>query len=241
MSIPLTLLLHFGIVLLLVVALRLARTPTRPIPLLLGFGVVILYWIISPLGFPAQKAVPALAALHWNWLGKIFVIVVTLTALTGTKFFDRFELGLTLKQRTGSVLPAAAGIVLICTFAWAFEASLHDGTDLSRERLLFQGLMPGLDEELVYRGILLALFTRAFITEWQVAGARIGVADITVTLLFAAGHGLFVTHGGLTFGWHGFIEAGVIGCGLVWLRRRTGSLLAPVLAHNLSNFGNSFF
>lgn len=241
MNIPLTLLLHVGVVLLLVVVLRLARMPTRPIPLLLGLGVVVLYWIVSPLGFPAQKALPTLAALHWNWLGKIFAIVIALIGLAATGFLSRSETGLTLRQRTGSLLPAAAGIVLICIFAWAFEASLQDGTDLSAERLLFQGLMPGLDEELVYRGIMLALFARAFATEWQIAGARIGVADIVVTFLFAAGHGLFVTQGGLTFGWHGLIEAGVIGFGLVWLRRRTGSLLAPVIAHNLVNLGDSFF
>lgn len=126
-------------------------------------------------------------------------------------------------------------------FAWTFEASLHDGPDLSAERLLFQGLMPGLDEELVYRGILLALFARAFPPGREIAGARIGVADIAVTFLFAAGHGLYVAHDGLILGWHGLIEAGVIGSALVWLRRRTGSLIAPVLAHNLANLGDSFF
>jgi membrane protease YdiL (CAAX protease family) len=241
MSIPLTLLLHLGIMLLGVTALRLMGIRTRPIPLLLGFGVIVLYWIVSPLGLPAQRALPALSELNWNWLGKVFAIALALAGLAITRGLSRGEIGLTLRQRAGSVLPAALVIALVCIFAWAFEAWLHDGTDFSIERLLFQGIMPGLDEELVYRGILLALFTRAFPTGWEFAGAPIGVADIAVTFLFAAGHGLYVTHDGLIIGWHGLIEAGVIGSALVWLRRRTGSLVAPVIAHNLANFGDSFF
>ncbi|MET0369741.1 MAG: CPBP family glutamic-type intramembrane protease [Sphingobium sp.] len=34
---------------------------------------------------------------------------------------------------------------------------------------------------------------------------------------------------------------GALGAGLFWLRTRTGSLVAPVVAHNLLNFGYSFF
>jgi len=47
-----------------------------------------------------------------------------------------------------------------------------------------------LDEELFWRGLLLALLTRAFGPSREVGHASFGVAEIAVTLLFAAGHSL---------------------------------------------------
>ena len=98
--------------------------------------------------------------------------------------------------------------------------------------------MPGLDEELVFRGLLLAFFVRAFGAGRELAGGTFGLAGVGVTFLFAAGHGLLLlTNGALVMNWHAFIVTGMIGAGLLWLRTRTGSLALPLVAHNLVNFG----
>lgn len=239
-NLPLTLLLHFGILLAAIAALRLTGRSTNPAPLMQGMAVVILYWVASPVGFWLQGELPALSALHWNWIGKLLAIAAALVYFWRTDLTGE-EIGLTWRQRAGSALPAAIVIGLICVFAWGDEMLAADGTDLSAERLLFQGIMPGLDEELVYRGLLLAFFTRAFGPGREIAGGAFGWAGAAVTFLFAAGHGLFVVDRAVVMDWHAFIVTGAIGTGLLWLRTRTGSLVAPYLAHNLSNFGNSFF
>jgi len=77
-------------------------------------------------------------------------------------------------------------------------------------------------EELVFRGVLLALLDRALPQRWRIAGAYIGWGGVALTLSFVALHGL---RPGLL--------AGVLPAALLylWLRERTGSLLAPIAAH----------
>ena len=239
-NMPLTLLLHFGILMAGVLALRVFGRRTAPAPLLMGLGVVVTYWVLSPLGQWIQGHIPLLSTVRWNWLGKVAAIAGALAYWRITRL-PRDEIGLTWRQRTGSILPALVVIILVCAFAWTDEALAADGTNLSAGRLLFQGVMPGLDEELVFRGLLLAFFVRAFGAGREIAGGAFGWAGIAVTFLFAAGHGLVVADGAVVMNWHAFIATGTIGAGLLWLRTRTGSLLLPVITHNLVNFGNSFF
>ena len=240
MNIPLTLALHLGIVLIGMIVLRLTGVRTRGVPLLAGFGIVILYWIVSPLGLRLQEVAPLSAGLHWNWLGKVLALAVALFVWWRSGL-SRDDIGLTMRQRAGSLLPAVLVVALIFAFAWTYEALRPDGTDLSTERLLFQAIMPGLDEELVFRGLLFAFFIRTFGNGGEIPRASRWWAGTSVTFLFAAGHGLSVAQGTIQVDWHALIESGTIGAGLLWLRVRTGSLVMPVLAHNLSNFGDSFF
>ena len=108
-NIPLTLLLHFGVLLAGALALRLFGRRTVAVPLLLGLGVVAMYWVVSPLGFWVQAHLPILSGLHWNWLGKVAAIA---GALIYWRFaqFTRGEIGLTWRQRAGSVAPALVAI-----------------------------------------------------------------------------------------------------------------------------------
>jgi membrane protease YdiL (CAAX protease family) len=77
-------------------------------------------------------------------------------------------------------------------------------------------------EELVFRGVLLALLDRALPQRWRVAGAYIGWGGVALTVSFVALHGL---RPGLLLG---VLPAALL---YLWLRERTGSLLAPIAAH----------
>ena len=77
-------------------------------------------------------------------------------------------------------------------------------------------------EELVFRGVLLALLDRALPQRWRVAGAYIGWGGVALTAAFIALHGL---RPGLLLG---VAPAALL---YLWLRERTGSLLAPIAAH----------
>lgn len=239
-NLPMTFLLHVAASFVGVAALRVSGVRTRLIPYFTATGVIAAYWILSNFGFPAQTALFGKSALHWNWIGKIFVIVAALAFLS-ISGFGREDVGLTWRQRPGSVIPALGMVALLCGIAWIDEALLADGTSLASETLMFQASMPGLDEELVFRGILFALLSNAFAGSGVEQGNGRLWGGIFVTAFFAAGHALFVVDGSVRMDWHALLVTGTLGAGFMWLRVRTNSLVLPVVAHNLCNFGGLFF
>lgn len=210
-------------------------------PLATALACVFLYWVAVVGGSEVQGMIPALADLKWNWVGKIVAIAATLLLIRFMPGVDARSAGLTWRQRAGSLVPVLVCTALMCALAWGAEAYAADGSDLSPERLLYQATMPGIDEELFFRGLLLALLLKVFDERWSLAGAPIGPAAAAITFFFAAGHGLAVVDGTLHFDGFAFAITGALGFGLLWLRQRTGSLVAPVLVHNLLNVGSSFF
>ena len=110
------------------------------------------------------------------------------------------------------------------------------GFRISAEYFLFELSMPGLDEEIFYRGIGLALMNRAFGKSRGLFGAKIGWGLIIISVLFGLVHGVYLTEqmklkidlfSGLLTTFSGFL--------LGWLRERSGSLVLPIAAHNLGN------
>jgi len=96
--------------------------------------------------------------------------------------------------------------------------------------------MPGLAEELLWRGILLAILSRMFTARFKLANAEIGYGAIALTLVFALVHGIqFDKTLALHTDGMNALMAGVTGFALVWLRLRTKSLVLPVVLHNATN------
>jgi membrane protease YdiL (CAAX protease family) len=86
--------------------------------------------------------------------------------------------------------------------------------------------MPGLAEEVAFRGVLLAAAERAAPAARRVAGVPVSIGAALLTATFVGLHG---------FG-PGTLVSVLPGALLyLWLRLRTGSLIAPVIAHNLWN------
>ncbi|MEO1968497.1 MAG: hypothetical protein ABGW87_07270 [Sphingomonadaceae bacterium] len=128
---------------------------------LLALLGLLFYWVLVVVGAEIQARFGP-SGLHWNWLGKLFTIFLLLAAALLVPRAGRREAGLTLRMREGSVGPCLVAAVLLFALSWSAETWAADGTDLSPERLLFQALMPGLDEEIFFRGYFLALLARAF-------------------------------------------------------------------------------
>ena len=149
------------------------------------------------------------------------------------------EMGLTLRQNSGSILPAAFAVLALCAFAWGISLVLGGGREPTMERLIYQATMPGLDEELFFRGLMFAVFLRAFPAA-PAAGYGYWPAATAVTFLFAGGHALLFNKGLLHFDPMFLAYSALLGFGFLWIRHRTGSVLIPVVAHNIINFGNSF-
>ena len=219
----------------------LAREPVNLRAFVGAMLALLFYWAAIVIGAEAQGAIPGLADLKWNWAGKIVTTAAVLIAIAAIPSVTREEVGLRLRLKPDSAGPALVGLALVCALAWGMEMWANDGRDLSPERLVFQALMPGLDEELFFRGLFLTLLMWAFRERWSLFGAPMGPAALVVTFIFAAGHGLAVADGAVRFDPATFALTGALGFGLLWIRQRTGSVLPAIAAHNLINLGNSFF
>ena len=100
--------------------------------------------------------------------------------------------------------------------------------------------MPGLDEEPFFRGLLLLLLHQTFGKGLKVWGAETGWGLWLVTAVFGLLHGITVESGELEVNLWVIVSTGFIGFVATWMRERTGSLVAPVLFHNLINVAQAF-
>ncbi|RMF71081.1 MAG: CPBP family intramembrane metalloprotease [Acidobacteria bacterium] len=176
----------------------------------------------------------------WNWGGKILAILLWICVLILLVRFSRgfkpSDAGFTLKQIPGSVKPAIVGLVaaVLLQVLWVY---LNGGNEYDAEELLFQALMPGADEEPVFRGVLLYLVSRAVISErFSVLGARFNVAGLAVAAVFGLAHSLSFHDHTWHFSFTTLLVTGLYGVIFLWFRERTGSLVFPVVAHNTVNF-----
>ena len=71
-------------------------------------------------------------------------------------------------------------------------------------------------------------------------GAEIGWGFWVIVIIFGMLHGVTVNEGVLAVSFPAIFFTGFIGFILIWMRERTGSLLVPVLFHNIFNFVNAF-
>lgn len=184
-------------------------------------------------------------ALDWNWGGKIAGIATSIVLLIGLWLIGRKpprESGVTLKQDPGALLPALIATAVLVGASIGLEILFDDGVSTDPERLWFQATMPGLDEELHWRGVFLLAMNEAVRGgRLNVLGAPLSWGGLLTVLLFGLGHGVAVQDGEFGFSLLAIAVTGGFGLGLLWIRERTGSIVIPIIAHNLINFCSSFF
>ncbi len=175
----------------------------------------------------------------WNWAGKLAALAGTL-AVMSLPAFGWKRCGMTLDQgpRWGGAIVMFAGLSLLF-FGLALRGA--DGQPDDLETMSFQWTMPGLDEELFYRGTLLLTLNEAFRSRSNLLGAPIGYGGVLTSVLFGLTHALSYEAGEAAFDLMTFAMTGVPSLLLLWLRERTGSLLLPVLAHNIANGASTLF
>jgi membrane protease YdiL (CAAX protease family) len=197
-------------------------------------------WVVASLAtlalFLGLQVVPTLLpgerviGDHWNWSGQLLGLAGTLWValmLARRGVLPWREMGFTWFQRPGSMPPALwVSAAALSLNMLAMNLSSFRLGRVPLETWLYQATLPGLVEEALFRGVLLALLDRAFGARRNLAGAPVGWAGVVVTLVFLALHG--VTAGALL----GVTPAALL---YLWLRARTGSLVAPIVVHNLWN------
>jgi membrane protease YdiL (CAAX protease family) len=178
--------------------------------------------------------VPDMFGGDWNWQGKVMALLVSL-AIASLPLFGWKRTGLTLRQKPGAFAGAAIVFALYCLFFLAI-ALVFPNEDATSETVAFQLTMPGLEEELFYRGILLLALNEAFRGRARVLGIDWGWGAILSSLVFGLAHAFsYSADAGFEVDLMILALTGIPSLLAVWLRERTGSLLLPVLAHNAGN------
>lgn len=167
-----------------------------------------------------------------NWQGKLLALVATLL-IAALPAIGWRRVGLTLRQEQGSLRAAVPVSLLYCAvflgFAIAFPA------EPTAEDVAFQLTMPGLEEELFYRGVLLFALDRAFTARVRLLGVDWGWGALLSSALFGLTHALGFSDGAFAFDPLVMALTALPALIAVWLRLRTGSLLLPILLHNFGN------
>lgn len=203
------------------------RDPQRRAWALVAIAGGVLYLTLRGLLPPATAE--RTPGAHWNWGGHLL-------ALAGM-----LALGALLVRRTGiaprdlgfarpAAVPLAAGVtaaVLLLSFPLHVITAGRAGP-IPASVWLFVATMPGLAEEIAFRGVLLAAAERAAPAARVIAGVPVSLGAALLTTVFVGLHGFGV----------GMLVSVLPGALLyLWLRLRTGSVLVPIVAHNLWNLG----
>lgn len=187
------------------------------------------------------------------WGSQMMGLLLIIWLIYGLKWVTPTESGLCRPW------PGTTGRVVLVVLASATALfvdaylSRHAFTSLWWHERLYFATLPGLVEELFYRGVLVGLLSRAFPHTVPLPGAYTSWGGLVGVLLFALGHHFkfgsnwLLSDVGRAFlqgyGWlliKQFFSAALFfqllfGTLFLWVRERTGSVWAAVAAHCLLN------
>jgi membrane protease YdiL (CAAX protease family) len=198
-----------------------------------GFGLLFVAYVVLDdfiTGLPYTTEIFDLNPAQWNWAGKAYSILLSAAVIAGFGMTARAT-GLVLPLRNlgagiiASILLIPLGVVL----ALAFRPDPP-----SAETLAFQLLMPGLAEELAFRGIAPALLLG--LIRGKDPGPKTPWVVVCIAAVpFGVVHGLGYANGAYSFDLVPALWTFSGGIVYGWLRFTTGSLLFPLLSHGLTN------
>jgi uncharacterized protein len=187
--------------------------------------------------------IPDLAQLSLNssnWAGRLIGLGFSLIVAFLFTDLSRNEFGLTHDTAT-SAKPVVL-IFLLTAVLLGLGCLAKGATANALETIAYQVTMPGLDEEIFFRAVLLTLFNQSFGRSWTVFGAQMGWGIVITSILFGAAHGIhFAKDGLLQFDAVTTLATGAIGFVLGWARERTGSVVPSIIGHNFINSLGLFF
>ena len=236
-----SLLLNALLIFLLLVLIQRRQILAKPALLALFFGV----YFLDNLAITLTNHIPGLQIipnhvwegyLVYGWSGKLYSILLAVALLFLVRpRLTKEEVGLTIRQNEGFLLPTS--LVVLALAAWALVVGLNSPKGQPDIRLLiYLAVIPGLNEELIYRGFLLAILNKLIPPKFTLFAAPVGWGVIVTSVLFGLLHGVWLDSS-LTFHLDTIALRNSTVSGLVfaWLRERTGSLLVPILAHGLED------
>ena len=205
---------------------------TRRWGLLVGAGLfVVLSFILTSL-----PRVNGFRNHHWAWQESLLLLGFSILLAVVGPGISLATFGVTSRLRPGSLKPAIPALGIAVLISVVFFA-LGSRRTLDAEGWIYLSLMPGLAEELLFRGVFQSLLNEVFGRPWSFANAQFGWALFVSTLLFATANGLLTVdsqlhaHLSLVRGIAPLISGLIAG----WVRERTDSIWPTVVGHNLVN------
>jgi membrane protease YdiL (CAAX protease family) len=174
--------------------------------------------------------------LHWAWQASLLITALTVIVAWLAPEVSFASIGVTSSLRPGWFKPGI--VALLIAAALPAVAFIHGSrVQLTGEGWAYLLVMPGLAEELLFRGLYQSLLNRALGRGWRFGGAEFGWGLLITSVLFAGSNGLIAIddqlHARLVLpaAIAPFIASLVSG----WVRERTNSVWPSVVGHNLSN------
>jgi membrane protease YdiL (CAAX protease family) len=167
----------------------------------------------------------------WNWFGKSMSIAFSCLLLSCSPWL-RQNVGLRWRQAPGSAR-LSVGCFLVYLGCASGIGFLITPMKFAADTLMFQFFMPPVAEELQHRGILLALFERAFGQSPMSCRLRFGYAALLSSLIFGLLHGATIVDGQFQFSFLFFSTTAAWAALAALVRTRSGSLLWPMIYHGV--------
>ena len=182
-------------------------------------------------------------AVYCNWSPKIYSIVFALLLLIPLKkIITPDEIGLRLRQNKDSIKFSL--IVTVCIFLTALIPGLLGNKGVfDTKTLLYLAIMPGLNEELIYRGFLLGFMNKLFDKKFRILRTNFGWGAILTSIAFGLLHGFRLTENyNIEFNnGMNIILTGVYGFVFALMKEKSGSLAFPIIAHSTIDFFHFLF
>lgn len=196
------------------------------------FSIIYIFYqivLILPRFVPGLNFIDS----KWNWEGKILGILFGIVCyFVFRNFFkenDFFTLRQNMENFKKTLLVAVFAVLIVTIIAYFMGSSEFNG-----ETLAFQLTMPGIDEEIMFRGILLGLLMTALRDKFPFLDNP-GV--LLTAVLFGFMHALTMDKDySISFEPIYFIHTGIGGFIFGWITLKTRSILLAVLVHGAANF-----
>ena len=197
------------------------------------------FFILNQFLLELPRQIPELRIIdgNWNWSGKIYTLIGSiLFYMLFRKVFIKYDF-FTFKQKNNTLKPTISVTVIVVFIAIGLAFFLYGKSESNLETLLFQITMPGLDEEFAFRGIMLGLLSTSLKSKINFGSLNLGNPAILITsILFGLVHSFQLDNNwNFSQNWIYFIQTSVYGLILCWMTIKSGSILMPILSHNLTN------
>ena len=170
----------------------------------------------------------------WNWAGKAGELLLGLLFIYTAGILTKKEAGWTVNIRHPKKIAAFIALLLLISFS--IQYSLYGFKTLkSTETFWFELFVPGITEELIFRGVLLGLLNKAYKSRVMVWQTSIGWGLVITAVLFGLVHALKFDGHAIDFKMLYFINSCTVGLLLAFIKEKSQSLLPGMLYHNLLN------
>ena len=167
----------------------------------------------------------------WNWTGKIFAVLGSIIFLLIYRKFNLKDYYLTFKQDKKFLKKGIIIISVILVIQSILSLIYNTPKEWNTETILYQLTMPGIDEEIAFRGIMLGLLSKIL-----KPNSILHPAILITALLFGMAHGLFLNNSyELIFKSFPFFNTMILGIIWAWVTMKSGSVLLALISHNLGN------